>query len=274
MHRLSISRAWDESKAIFARDGRLFVAVALALVVLPAIVVGLAVPRPESQDVGALAQILQLLASLIGIVGQLALIRLALGPATTVGGAISHGARRFPATFGALLLMVLGLAVIVVPVLMAFTAAGVIESPTAATTPTAAGASVILLLILVVFALAVRFMLTVPVASAEQGGPLTIVKRSWSLSKGHYWRLLALMLLLVLTAGLLILTAGAIGGILAAIISPDLEPFSLGELVLDLFAGVAQGAFTILSSLMIARIYAQLAGGAEVETTVPSTSSS
>jgi membrane-anchored glycerophosphoryl diester phosphodiesterase (GDPDase) len=168
--------------------------------------------------------------------------------------------------------MVLALAVIVFPILMAFTAAGVIESPTAATTPTAAGASVILLLILIVFALAVRFMLTVPIAGAEQAGPIAIVKRSWTLSKGHYWRLLALMLLLAVTAVLLILTAGAIGGILAAIVSPDLEPFSLGALVLALFAGVAQAAFTILSSLMIARVYVQVAGGSDAEVSVPASS--
>ena len=44
MSRVSISRAWDETKAIFSRDGRLLVAVALALFVLPVVIVGLVMP--------------------------------------------------------------------------------------------------------------------------------------------------------------------------------------------------------------------------------------
>jgi hypothetical protein len=38
MAKLSISKAWEETKAIITRDGRLFVAVALALFVLPGII--------------------------------------------------------------------------------------------------------------------------------------------------------------------------------------------------------------------------------------------
>jgi len=44
--KLSISRAWDETREIFRRDGGLLVSVALALIVLPAIVVGIVAP-PE-----------------------------------------------------------------------------------------------------------------------------------------------------------------------------------------------------------------------------------
>ncbi len=273
MQRLSISRAWEESKAIFARDGRLLVAVALALIVLPTIIVGLAAPTAQSEEAGALANGLQLVASLIAIVGQVALIRLAIGPATTVGGAIAHGGRRFLAAFGALLLMVLAFAVIVLPLLMGFAAAGIIESPTSGTPPTGTAALVILLVIVLVLALAVRFILTMPIASAERIGPVAIVKRSWNLSKGHYGRLLGLMVLLLVAALLLVLTATAIGGVLARILSPDLEPFSLGALILALFGGIAQGAFTILSSLMIARVYVQLAGTSDVEVSVPASNS-
>ena len=40
MRRLSISRAWEETKSVIARDGRLLVSVALALVVLPQTIMG------------------------------------------------------------------------------------------------------------------------------------------------------------------------------------------------------------------------------------------
>ena len=44
MSRLSLSRAWEESKEIFSRDGALLSAVALALILLPEIVVGVVSP--------------------------------------------------------------------------------------------------------------------------------------------------------------------------------------------------------------------------------------
>ena len=271
MANLSISKAWDDTREIFARDGRLFVAVALALVVLPAILVGLANPEGASgREAGALAVVLQMISMLIGVVAQIALIRLAIGPTTSVGGAIGHGFRRFPAAFGALLLLVLLILVIGFPIFLLFAALGVIEVPAAGAVPSAGSAGVIILLILLVFAIAARFMLSMPVASAERLGPVGILKRSWRLSSGHYWRLIGFFLLLLLTALVLMAAAGAIGGILARLISADLEPFSLGALVLALFASIAQGAFTLLSSLMLARIYVQLSGEGAAEVSVPS----
>ena len=271
MANLSVSKAWDDTRAIFARDGRLFVAVALALVVLPGMLVGLANPQGASwAEAGTVATLLQMISMLIGIVGQIALIRLAIGPTTSVGGAIGHGFRRFPAAFGALLLLVLLIVLIGFPIFLLFAALGMIQMPTAGATPSAATAGVIFLLIILVFAISARFMLSMPVASAERAGPVAILKRSWRLSSSHYWRLIGFLLLLLLTALILMAAAGAIGGILARIISADLEPFSLGALVLALFASLAQGAFTLLSSLMLAQIYVQLAGDGAAEVSVPS----
>ena len=45
MRALSISQAWDETRLILARDGKLIAAVALALFVLPGIVLDVAVPE-------------------------------------------------------------------------------------------------------------------------------------------------------------------------------------------------------------------------------------
>ena len=107
MSALSISSAWEDTKALLARDGRLFASVALALIVLPAAVMGVLDPRVEQGDSApGWFNALVFIVSLISLAGQLALIRLALGPSVTVGGAISHGFRRLPVYFVALLLLV------------------------------------------------------------------------------------------------------------------------------------------------------------------------
>lgn len=268
MKRLSLSSAWDESRAIFSREGSLLFAVTLALIVLPMVVVGLIVPT-SSADQQGYHVVLQLIAALIAMVGQLALIRLALGPATTVAEAISHGARRFPALLGAMLLLILFLALLFVPLMIVLAATGALTVDGAGV-PSGAGALVALLLVIGILLVSVKFVMIAPVASAERVGPLTILKRSWSLTGGHYWKLLGLIVLISIVAIVLMLAAGAIGGILGALISPDLEPFSLGALVLSLFAAVAQGVFTIFSSVMLTRVYVQLAGRDDVEVSVPS----
>lgn len=266
MSRLSISTAWEETRAILARDGRLLVAVALALVVLPTVIVGLIVPADQAETEGYHG-LVQIAGALVVLVGQLALIRLAIGPATSVGAAISHGARRFPAMFGSIVLLVLLFAALLVPPLLILGVLGAVDltNPSQATGATA---GVVLLMIVAVLALSVRFMLSAPVAAAEAAGPIAILKRSWALSKGHYWRLLALLVLLLIVALVVMITATVIGGVVGAVISPDRDPFTLGALVVALFTGIAQAVFTVLSSVMLARSYLQL-GGPAAEVTVP-----
>lgn len=259
---LSISRAWDETREIFRRDGGLYVAVALALIVLPEVVVGIIAPDPGTQPSG-IVQLLRLIAGLIALVGQLAIIRLALGPSTTVGDAIGHGARRFPAALGAVVLLIIAMMLITIPLVLLLGPLFGADIRHMSATPNGPTALLVLIVLIAILAISVRFTLLSPVASGESIGPVAILKRTWELTKGHYWRLFGLVVLLLVAALFLLMVAGIIGGLLAKMISPDIEPFSIGALILALFAGLAQGAFSVLASLMLARVYAQVAGQSE-----------
>lgn len=269
-NRLSISRAWDETREIFQRDGGLLVSVALALIVLPSIIVTIVAPAGTSAATSpsGMVQLLRLIDGLIGFVGQLAIIRLTLGPATTVGAAIGHGARRFPSALGSVLLLVLGFALIMVPVLLVVALLLGVNVAHLHPKPTGPETLLILILIATIIAVSVRFTLMSPVASAEEIGPVTIIRRSWDLTKGHYWRMFGVLALLLVTALFLFATAGVIGGLFARLLSPQIEPFSVGALILAIVAGAAQGVFSLLASMMLARIYAQVAGR-DAEASVP-----
>ena len=266
MSRLSLSNAWDESKAIFARDGALITAVALALFVLPEIIVGVVSPPTIAQSTGG--RLLALVMAFVGVIGQLAVIRLALGPSTTVGQAIAHGFRRFPATLGAVFIMICGIGLILIPVLMVLLMAGLIEMPVQGQPAPPSFATVLLVLVIACLFIAVKFIMTVPVASAEEAGPLAILKRSWRLTSGHYWPLFGVELLLLVAAVVLLLSAQFVGGGLA-VAAGEVRPYSLSALVLSAFMGLAQAVFTVLASVMLARIYAQLARG-DAAVSVPS----
>ena len=267
--RLSLSKAWDESRSIFARDGGLLSAVALALLVLPQIVAGLVAPTTEAAP-GLGGRTITLIAALVAVIGQLAIVRLALGPSTTVGHAIGHGARRFPSIVGALLLLMLALGIALIPLMAVLMAAGIVAVPAAGAEPGPSFTMLAILLVVACLLIAVKFMMTVPVASAEDAGPVTILKRSWRLTRGRYWPLLGLELLLLVAAVVLLIAAQLVGGIIARLVGGDIAPFSLSALIFAIIVGVAQAAFTVLASVMLARIYVQLAAG-DAEVAVPTT---
>ena len=269
--KLSISRAWDQTRDIFRRDGSLIVAVALALIVLPEVVVGiLAPPERSGVDPSSSAQLLRLVAALVSLIGQMAIIRLALGPSTTVRAAINHGLRRFPSAFGALVLMVLALAVVLIPLTATLSVLLGVDLAQLRQAPSGSASLLVLLLVLVVLLISVRFTLLMAVASAEQLGPIGIIKRTWKLTSGHFLRLLGLVALLLVAVIVLLATASVIGGLAARLISPTIEPLSVSALLIALIAGAAQGVFSILASVMLARVYTQVAGR-DVEASVPST---
>ena len=255
MAALSISKAWDEARAVMSANSGIFVAVALALLVLPQIIAGV-VATPTSEG-GPAGTILMLVAALLGLVGQLAIIRLTLGNSVSVGEAISHGFRRFPTLFVAILLLILLYMVLLVPVAIIAAALGV-APPQAATPPSRELTLVALIVFVVLMALWPKFSIMAPIASEERAGPVQILRRSWDLTKGNYARLLGLMLLMVLLALVLLLPAGIVGGLLGKLISKDLEPFSLGAFVTASVGSVAQAVFSVVVAALLARVYAQL----------------
>ena len=68
---------------------------------------------------------LALVAYLIALAGQLALIRLALGPSVTVGAAIAHGGKRLPIYLRGVLMIVFALLIVLIVIGLALGAMGV-----------------------------------------------------------------------------------------------------------------------------------------------------
>lgn len=267
---LSISKAWDETKAVLSKDGKLLISVILALTVLPAVIIGLIAPPFSEAEPPGWVRFVSLAAALIGIAGQLAIIRLALGPAIFVRDAVAHGFRRLLSTFVALFLLGFGLALVILPVFLIFAGGEAIEAAAQGRMTPEAGRAA-LIVVIIVLALSARFQLLTAVGSAETVGPIKILTRSWALSKGNYWRLLAFILLTMLLAVILLIVLGQmIGGVLVGAIAGTIEPYSLGALASALLSGAAQGAFTLVISVMLARIYTQLAGRI-AEPSVPDT---
>ena len=200
--------------------------------------------------------IVWLITVLVAIVGQIALTRLALANRSTVGDAISHAARRTPVYFAGQLIWLIPFAIGLLLVMP-----GVQHK--------SGPASLAFLIGFCFFVyISIRMLLTAVVASQEAVGPVALLQRSWNLTAGSWLRLFGFFVLFVIGAGILMLATLTVVGLLVKAISGDLEPFSLGALLVSLATQIVLAAVYVVLMAMVARLYAQAAGG---EPAVPST---
>ena len=263
MSKLSLSQAWVETKAILARDGRLFLPVALAMFVLPGLVLGVSAPVADPGKLPPAGPwiAIALVAVLVSLIGQLAVMRLAMEPHASVGEAIAHGARRLLSYVAAWLLWLL-------PIIVAATALYDVLLTHQDKPSVAASLGLILVTAIGVY-LAVRMMLTSAVATAERVGPFAILQRSWELSRGNWWRLFAFMLLFGVGALALLLAVDSIATLAVRLFTDDAGPRSLGGLLVSIISQLVTAILSVVFFVMMARIYVQRSGGGAVQASVP-----
>ena len=263
MSKLSLSRAWEETTAVLARDGRLFVAVGLALFVLPGLIVGVTMPQARAGQLPApgVWLALALIAIVVWLVGQLAVIWLAIRPQVAVGEAIVHGARRIVPYVIAVLIWML-------PILIVGSVLSALLKMNASRPPLIAALALIALTILGAF-LAVRLVLSSAVASAEHGGPMTILRRSWELSRGNWWRLFVFVLLFWIGALCLVWAVGSVAGVLVRMAFADVGPLTVGGLIVTIIGQLLSSVLSIVFFVMLARLYVQRTGPDAAQASVP-----
>jgi len=254
MTKLSIGQAWSETVDVVKRDGRLIVPVALAFAVIPATLFALAVPPSpagEMPEPGGWALLYPLLL-LVALIGQIAILRLAIGPAASVGEAIRHALRRAPSVIGAALIFAVPATLILVP-----TALPILANPTDPPPVAALLFSVACIALLCVW---VRLMLMTAAGTAEAIGPVAIIKRSWALTKGHFWRLMTMALLFGIVAWIVIKAVQWVMGSVLIVALGQPEPWTVSALLIALIAAIVQTIASVLFAVLLARIYVQLAG--------------
>ncbi len=265
MVKLSISQAWDETRGIMARHGALLATVALALLVLPGVVSDLVTPEAAEGQFPPMGPwlIVTAAAFLIGLVGQLAIIWLAMGSGASVGEAIRHGMRRAPSYIAATIIWTLPFGLALYALMRGITP----DNPSPAS-----GLGLLILLPVLIFFL-IRFILTAPVAAAEGVGPIEILKRSWRLSAGRWWRLFGFFAVIALAAVIVLVALAPVLGVLIRLVAGDIEPMSVGALLLSIVTQIVGAALTVTFIVMLARIYVQLTGERSAEATVPTSGS-
>ena len=264
MAKLSISQAWDEARAVLARDGKLLGSIALAMFVLPGVILDVSMPEAAAGQLPPAGPWLgvALAAVLVSLVGQLAIIRLAMGSHLTVGEALQHGARRLLPYVAAALIWAVPF--FIVASLLYGLAGGAAGRQTAA-----AGIALLAVLAGGIY-LAVRLMLLSPVASAEHSGPIAILRRAWQLSGGNWWRLFGFAILFAIGAIVTLWAVSSVFGLLAQLAFGEIGRQTPGGLVVIIVSQVVSSLTFLIFFVMLARLYVQGGAPGSIQPGVPS----
>lgn len=263
--RFNSNQAWKDGAAAVAANRDLLLALAGVFLVLPSLALAVFAPPPEPPT-GATFEssmaltgqyytaawpglLVVLVASMIGTLAMLALFTDRNRP--TVGQAIRIGGAAFPvllvAQFGAAIVAALVLG----PLLALGKASGM---------PLVALATMLVAVGTVAIG-AIRLSLVAPVIVVEQlRNPLDALKRSWSLTRGQFWRLAAFYLLLLIAFMIATRLIAMALGLIVAMVASGATALTINALIESILSSV----ITIYFIAIAATTHRQLAGGSVV----------
>lgn len=260
MQSISLAAVWDDTRAYLMREAALLVPVALGTIGLGMVVLFLAVPAPQADGqvqpgpwmLWAIPYLL-LLAT-----GSLALSALALVPGMSVREALERAARRLLPTIGALLLLALAAAGVLVVLSQAvaligrFAGMGLEQA-------VAFGVTLALPLLAI---LGVRFLFALP-AIVLGHGPLAALSDSWQTSRPCRWRLFALWVGVQL-ASLLLIAAVEFGlGSLILVAAKAAGDPALGARIMQIVLALLSCLILMVWVSYVARLYRALSGSSK-----------
>lgn len=220
----SISEAWTATQASIAARFGDYALPAAAFIFLPQLVVALYGPQPETaqQAFAAVGSGWNALANLVALLGQLAILLLALRPAMPVGAAIKSAARLWP--LGFVITLLFGLALV-----LGFLA-----------------------LILPGIFLLGRLLLAIPAYAERDAGIADAFSESWERTR-KAWLKIAGAVLLFAVAGFVLIVVLTIPGRLVDGAEPGL--------LTGLLVAGGSALFTVYFSVFQAKIYQRLGAG-------------
>lgn len=255
---LSVSAAWDETAATARRAGWRVFGLAFLFLSLPSALLRIASPLAGAAAPPGLWLLFLPLLIAFSLLGALAITHVALDSELHPGEALRRGIRRLPPLFGAALLVAAALLLLGLPLLVLLS--GAIHYAGEDAMLAAWFGLLFAAWLLPTLFFWVRLLLMTPVAAVEPLGPYALLRRSWRLTRGHFWRLLGFVLAVAIVS-LVVLAAGlALAGLLVTLTAERPEPGSLPLALILLFLALVQAVISGLFTIFVARLYAQQAG--------------
>ena len=270
MKPLSIGRAWEETVAFVKREGALLFPVALVFLALPIVLFQQLVPADTVQGMldamrkaeagGARTPVTVptgfwlgfIVTMILSLIGALAVYALALRPGISVGEAMKLGLKRLPVLMGAGLLVAVGTGLAFILLSVAAAVFGKVVGSAALTTLVVVG------IICGMAFIAVRLLLLNALAIDRSVGPIDVVRQSFALTRGQFWRLFAFLAVVIMLTIIVQTAVQSIFGVIGGLVG--------GADIAVLVAGLATAALSavvqVYFMVMTARMYRQLEAAA------------
>jgi hypothetical protein len=236
--KLSYSAVWADTAALLRGHASLIATVAGVFLFLPGLLAAYFLPQPQADDFAQLGRLWGeyasrnwhwlLLARLVNMVGEIAILLLIFARGITVGGAIAAAAALLPSYFAAL---VLG--------------------------NVAIGLGTLLLIVPGLYLLGRLGPLASVLAAENRRNPIAAIGRCWAVTQGHGWAILGIILIVAIAAMIVVAVASALLGIVFILVAGQ----EVGQMLALIVRTLGSAAMTTLLLVLGAAIYRQLSEG-------------
>lgn len=222
---------------------------------------------------GPIVTLVILVCALASVWGQIAVTAFAIDPAAGASTAMARATRRFLAVILVLLVFVIALALLAAPIGVMLALGGFdFQGAAAGVQPTLAPAyagmvALYALALLPVFLfLIARLALLMPVLTNEPGW-FGAFGRSFALTRGLTWKLIGVIILYLIVSVVVTLAVQAVfGSILYLLQGDNAGAISIASVLTAIVLSAVSTAFTLLSTVFIAKLYVAVTGRQEADT--------
>jgi hypothetical protein len=256
---ISMSAIWDESAALIRRESHLLVPVALATVGIGSVISGLTQPETPAEGLGAMGALGFILGNILGLIGNLAMMALALMPGMSVGESLRLAIARMPKMLGIVAVFLIALIVMMIPIVMILKMSGAQIS--ADMSPEDLPGIAILLVLVVGAALLYvsARLLTLSAIIVDRNPPaIDAIKSSFASTRGIVAKIVGVLLLFFVVTLVVSGAVASLSGILFGMLGKAVGVPLLGKGLTVLATGMVSALLSIVSTVFGAMLYRKL----------------
>jgi hypothetical protein len=267
---VTMSATWDRATEFLSDNPGPVAAIAGLTLFLPNVAEGIVGPLQAAAEPGGRLglSIVSLVLSLIGVFGQTALIALALDPTLGRDGAFRTAARRFgPMIAVSVAVLAIVIALCLPPLfLVALDGIDLAAMQEGAVPNLSPGNALLITLYLLIllpflFWLLARLLPLGGVVVAERRG-LGAIRHAFALSRGLTMKLIGVVILFCVVAGVAILATKTVIGSIARLLIDGRGTLDAPTVITAIAAALVSAIFTTLATAFVAKLYIACAGRA------------
>ena len=256
---ISMSAIWDESAALIRRESHLMVPVALATVGIGSVISGFTQPETPAAGLGASGAFGFVIGNILSLIGNLAMMALALMPGMSVGESLRLAVARMPKMIGIVALFLIALIVMMIPIaiIIKMSGAPISANMTAKDLPAVAVLSALIVGAVLLYVSA--RLLTLSATVVDRNPPvIEAIKSSFAATRGIAAKIVGVVVLFFVVTLVVSGAAASISGILFGMLGKAVGAPLLGKGLTVLVTGMVSALLSIVSTVFAAMLYRKL----------------